>query len=315
MKKRIRSLLLAALIIFVFNHCSHPKRKLTLALPGADWWTAAPFLISEYDSLLQLSALDISVFEVNSGLASKNAVVAGTADIGITAATPLALAASKREGLVVLGTYMTSYGVVGLIRSKNDDNDLPLTPIAIVPSTISEWFLYEYLRTIKMDSMMVENKINELHVRPADIPGSLSSGSAKSAVIWEPFLTFCESDENFRKDTILQNFQVQLYIITRKEIVDELRDDVEKYVEVLKKSCEKLTTSSIKSQKQIEKHFKFKDGFLSRAWSKMEYSFKQDRDRMKVEIKRDSEIAKSLGYIDDIPEFEYFFNHDLFKIK
>jgi ABC-type nitrate/sulfonate/bicarbonate transport system substrate-binding protein len=288
--------------------CEREPNQLTFALPVADWWTAAPFIISQSDSVFQHDRLELSTIEVPSGLASKNAVLAGTADVGVTAATPLALAAARSENLVVLGTYLQSSSIVGLVRLEQSIGDtVPPEPIAIVPSTISEWFLYEYLGQRGKGSLMQQEQLKELHVRPADVPGALRSGSARSAVIWEPFLTFSDELPGFVIDTLTSGFDVSLYIITRPEVLVKKRAAVQRFLAGVEGMTRYLAANPVPARTELERHFGFRAGFLSPRWSNVRYGLQTDTTVMAAEILRDAQTAQALGYISAVPQIDYLF--------
>jgi ABC-type nitrate/sulfonate/bicarbonate transport system substrate-binding protein len=282
--------------------------KVTFALPTADWWTASPFILSQSDNFFRQRDLDVTTVEVNSGLASKNAVVAGTADIGLAAATPLALAAAKNEGLVILGTYLSSNAVVGLVRPREMlEKAIPPEPVAVVPSTISEFYLYEYLVRIGQQKVKEGKQLKELHVRPADIPGSLRNGSAKSAVIWEPFLSLSAEEPGFVVDRTVQDYQVSLFVITRPAFMQSHPQQVEAFMKALEDSCNYLKNNSEEARHQVERRFGFRVDFLRDTWPKVQYGVSFDRGNMTTEMIREAQIAKALGYIPSIPNVDYMF--------
>jgi ABC-type nitrate/sulfonate/bicarbonate transport system substrate-binding protein len=281
--------------------------KLTFALPVADWWTAAPFIVAETVPFSE-RGLDLKTLEVNSGLASKNAVVAGTADIGLSAATPLALAAANNEQLVILGTYLQSSQIIGLVRPRDmPANSLPPEPVAIVPSTISEWSLYEYLSRLGKQQLMEQKQLKELQLRPADIPGSLKTGAAKSAVIWEPFLSLSANQSGFIVDRAALQYPVSLYIITRPAVLHNRPDAIKAFLQGVEDACHRLSTKSDESRLKVEGHFGFSTNFLASTWPMVTYHYAFDRSMMTKEIIRDSDIAKKLGYISEIPKTDYLF--------
>lgn len=283
-----------------------PVGKLTFALPAADWWTAAPFLTSQSRPFFQGQGLELATFEVPSGLASKNAVLAGTADIGLSAATPLALAAAKGERLVVLGTYLHSAAVIGLVRPRDlPANSLPPEPVAIVPSTISESYLYQYLTRINKQALLEQKKLQTLQQRPADIPAALRTGSAKSAVIWEPFLSLSAEQTGYTVDKTA-DFQVNLYLITRPEVYERRRDEINAFLRGVADSCRYLREHSDDARHQLEHHFGFRADFLAATWTAVEYDVNYTPS--KDEVVREAQTAKALGYISEVPNVDYLFS-------
>lgn len=282
--------------------------NLTFALPVADWWTASPFLVTQSATSFRENRIEISTLEVNSGLASKNAVVAGTADIGLSAATPLALAAARGEKIVILGTYLNSSKVIGIIRpSGTSAGARPPEPVAVVPSTISESYMYQYLDRFGIKGPDVWKQVQKLDQRPADIPGAVRNGAAKSAVVWEPFLSMSGQVPGFVVEHPLPDFQVNLYLITRPSVLENKRAEVMAFLEGVKASCRYLKENSDEARLQIEKHFGFSNNFLAQTWMGVSYGVVYDQARMKAELEREAGVAKALGYISEMPNVDYMF--------
>ena len=303
-----RRLVVMLAVLLVSTAGCQRKGKLTFALPTSDWWTAAPFLLKESESFYRDQGIELDIVEVNSGLASKNSVLAGTADVGLSAATPLALAAAREEKLVILGTYLRSSGVVGLVRRADaPPGPIPPEPVAVVKSTISESFLYSYLARKGNQGLVESKELHELATRPADVPAVLSSGSARSAVVWEPFLSLAGRRDGFvveRGD----DFEVNLYLLARPSVVREHPDDIARFLAAVTRACDYLRDHSPQAQKQMEDHFRFPDHFLAEVWPLVHYEILDDRARMTKEILREAQTARRLGYVErDVTSVDYLF--------
>lgn len=299
------------IVLFFFSCDRGQHKRLTFALPVADWWTAAPFVNSGAAECFRRADIALSTVEVNSGLASKNAVVAGTADVGVCAATPLALAAARTEKLIILATYLRSSNVVGAIipRDRSSAEGLP-QPVAIVPSTISESYLYQYLAARGEQQLLESRAVTELSLRPADIPAALQNGSAKSAVVWEPFLSIATQSPSFTVDRAAPPFEVNLYLITRPSTLGKHRQELQRLLHAIDESCRYLHDNSARARHQLELRFGFPNDFLAPTWPMVEYGIRTDTATMRSEIVREARIAKALHYIDHIPDLDYLFITD-----
>lgn len=282
------------------------EKTLTLALPTSDWWTAAPFVTPGGVAAVKDSAININILEVASGLASKNAVVAGTADIGIAAATPLAFAAANGEPLIILASYLRSSAVVGLVRPKGSSNGtVPEEPIAYVKSTISESFLYQFLAHAGPGQSPAAAPLL-LEQRPPDIPTALSSGAAKSAVIWEPFLTLAASQPNLQRDLTPIAFEVNLYVITRRSTYEQRPAELEAFLKGVSASCLWLTSNPESARTALENRFGFAPGFLTDSFSQVKYGVSLDRTRAEAEILREARVQQR-GRTGALPDLSSFF--------
>lgn len=306
--RRLLRILLALVALGFVAACSHKSdQELTFALPAADWWTAAPFANSRSTQLFKEAGVKVKFLEVNSGLASKNAVVAGTADVGVSAATPLALAAARKEKLVVLGTYLQSRAVVGLARPREIATEGLVEPVAIVPSTISESFLFKYLAARGESQKLENNELKKLSLRPADIPSALKNGSARSAVVWEPFLTLATQDGRFVVERNVPEFEVNLYILTRPSLLHSDGRDVRAFLKAVEACCHHVRKNPEEVRQEIEHRFGFTNNFLTPTWGTVDYNLTNDHEKMRAEILREAAVSKALGYIKEIPSIDYLF--------
>jgi ABC-type nitrate/sulfonate/bicarbonate transport system substrate-binding protein len=277
--------------------------KLRFALPSNDWWTSAPFIVAKNRPIFQQHLLDMEFIQVDSGLASKNAVLAGTADFGVSAATPLALAAARGEPVVVLAQYFHSSVIVGLVGPKGEIGfGVPPEPVVIVPSTISESFLYSYLAHIEKQQLVEKKELRELIARPADVTADLKTGSARSAAIWEPFLSIAAGMPGMAASTGGIDFDVSLFLVSRSEARSNRRDDVLRLLAGLQDACDYITQHPDEARSMVEGEFSFQPGFLKLIWPKVNYKVQFDAATIRVEIGREGRIMNALGTIDSQPD-------------
>ena len=93
------SLLVLSFVIFLLQGCSDTAKNIILFADASTVWWTAPTIIARTHDLFTKEGLTVRTFDVTDGLASKNAVVSGNADIGLVASTPLAIGASKKKKL------------------------------------------------------------------------------------------------------------------------------------------------------------------------------------------------------------------------
>jgi ABC-type nitrate/sulfonate/bicarbonate transport system substrate-binding protein len=302
-------LLLALMIVFISSGCRSKEasanlHKITFSLPATDWWTAAPFIVAKNHSFFSQHGLEVEFVQVNSGLASKNAVVAGTADFGLAAGTPLAYAAATGENVIILSRYLHSTAVVGLVGPAGQiDKGVPPQPVAVVPSTISESFLYAYLAKRGKSDLIEQQKLNELVARPADIPSDLKTGSAKSGVIWEPFLSFASEIPGMAVDKGDDTFEVSLFLITRPSIATSHAASVSALLDGMRDACQYIQSHPEESRELVEKEFGFRAGFLKQTWSKVNYGIEYNPTQFTKELSREAQVGHALGHIPAINDF------------
>ena len=326
LKNIVRHSLLVILCSIFLLSCNSGNKdnELTLADASFSWWMG-PGLIAQKDGIYEKNGLKVKTFSLQTGLESKNAVVSGAADIGLTATVPLAMGGFKKENLIILCSYMESSSLLALLTYASNDTAmylLPREPIAIVKGTISELYFYNYLKTYYPDKNI--SKLKQLNIKTPDAVNAVKGGSANSVVIWEPFATILSEQIPNIKISRAENIYTQrMYIVTTPEILAKKRIAIEKFVESFNQACEILNVNPEKGKEILKSAFPQQESSINNLWNKVDFSLKFDYEVMKDLIMKDAQITFELGQTPkdkdgnsrqlQKSDIEHYFNHD-FKI-
>jgi NitT/TauT family transport system substrate-binding protein len=331
-EKILKSLAAGFAFILLLQGCtscntqSNQKDEITLADASVVWWMA-PGIIARKNNLYEKNGLSVKSFDVQTGLASKNAVLSGSADIGLVATSPLATGAFTKENLIVLASYVDSNSLLATITPKdNKEFSKPVPIVATVKGTISEIYFYKYINKYVEDEN--ERKAlmsSQLNVKPPDITNTIKNGNAKSAVIWEPFATMlASSDPNLKLNRSEIIYTHRIYIVTTPEVLQKKRSAVEKFVKTFEEASNFIKTNPDDAKKIILSGFDNQADSMNNLWKVEMFEVKYDYDKMKSLIAEDAEILSELGLTpkDDSGNFrklkpediQYLFNHD-FKLS
>jgi ABC-type nitrate/sulfonate/bicarbonate transport system substrate-binding protein len=294
------------------SSCSRNKEhELTFAAANDVWWTA-PTIVAETHQLFQNHGVNIKSFDVSTGLASKNAVVSRNAEIGLVASTPLAMGAYAKEDVRILCSYVESNSLIAFLTAKPESpiaqsaNHIAVSPIAIVPRTISEWYFVNYLK--KHNLISHKSEIRELHVNPADVPNVLNNGDANSAVIWEPFASFVPA-ERFQATRDPDLYSLRLFLISRPDVIKNKPEAIAAFLASVNDACTLIAKDRDGVREELETRFHYRPGFLKELWGKVDFSVKYDFEKMRELILADAHTAIELGYTPrkSLPEVDYLF--------
>jgi ABC-type nitrate/sulfonate/bicarbonate transport system substrate-binding protein len=317
-----------AILLQGCNSCNNKQKQdeLTLADASVVWWMA-PGIIAQTDSLYSKNGLTIKAFDVQTGLASKNAVLSGSADIGLVATTPLALGAYNNDNLIVLCSYLQSNELISVVTTDDKDTSTyakPHTPVAVVKGTISELYLYNYLKNYYPNDMAAIMK-NQLNVKPPDIPNTIKR-NAKSACIWEPFASIMKEEDNTLKINRSPNvYNHRIYIVTTPKVLQEKRNAINKFVKSFEMACESIKVDKTKTQESLLAKFPGQKASMLLLWDKVDFSMQYDYDNMKGLMLKDAEAMADLqqtppdgkgGFMRlQKSSFDKYFNHNFTKPK
>lgn len=309
------SLLVLSFVIFLLQGCSDTAKNIILFADASTVWWTAPTIIARTHDLFTKEGLTVRTFDVTDGLASKNAVVSGNADIGLVASTPLAIGASKKEKIVILGSYVESSSLLALISristiEKSSLSDLKKSlKVGYVPQTISEFYLLQYLR--KHNLFSIKDEFEKLALPPPSIPIVFQKKDINTVVIWEPFATKIINPPKGTVEeglTVIRDpelYTLRLYLITRPDVWEKKRKAVEKFIRAVAHAGEEIQNNKLSIRKEIERYFDYPDSWLEERWEDVDFSFKTDVDKIKDLILQDARLAKEVGILEKEPDIAY----------
>lgn len=333
MRSLTRFLLIFVFILILVWSCSPFKSELIFADVNTNWWHAPTIIATNNEIIKDLdnnnqknffekNDLRVNVFNVNSGLASKNAVLSGSADIGIVASTPLALGAYDQEKLIVLCSFVNSNSLLGIIAGANSQEKngaiIPQPPIAIVPGTISQFYLYNYGKEYGITEEL--KGLSKLDLKPPNISNAIQNGNAKSASIWEPYLSLIQEnlDNKNEKYTLIRKdnlYNIRLYLVTRPEILKIKKEAIKKFILAVQESCQFINENRSSVKIALEKHFGYSRNFLNQVWEQVDFEVSFDYDQMKQLILEDANLAYQLKLgkaktMLDMKSLNYYFDEN-----
>lgn len=308
-------------ILFVLPlSCRPEKPDLVFADASTVWWTG-PTILARTQNFFEAVDLKVDTFDVTTGLASKNAVVTGNADIGLVASTPIALGYYEDEPIKILCSYVTSESLIAYIGEDPGNPEVAtIAPTAIVPNTISQIYFYEYLKGHGIDPDA--SALRELHGRPPDIPNMIFNGSANSAVIWEPFVHQIGTKVREQRPEISVSedregyYRLNLYLITRPEIYEdpEKREALGRFLQAVSRASKLLHTEPGISL--LEGHFDYRDErlarFLSGPQPAVRFGVDSEFGRLKDDLAQESRLLIESGILTDEVAFTASDIDDLF---
>lgn len=247
---KINLILFSILTFLLFQSCNNDT-EFIFADASKVWWLA-PTIIANQNNIYTDNKLELKTFDVTTGLASLNAVLSGTADIGMVAATPLAMAAYTKENIVILGSFVEADNLIAILT--NDTSDIK-SPITIVKGTISEFYFIKYMKKKYGQDFKIEN-YNYLYKKPETAANSLTTNDANCAVIWEPYITkYLGENKNINIIRERNIYTLKLYLVTRPEILEKKKEQVVKFVKSIKMACELIENDKDKYRTDLSKFF------------------------------------------------------------
>ncbi len=286
---------------------AEPEREKLVFAETYEYWTA-PTLIANLLGLYEQVGLEVRVAKFTSGLEAKNAVLSGSADLGLVAVTPVALAGFQKENITLVSTYVESDDIVKLTARTGGEEVTPRfledSRVGYVPGTISELVLERMIDKAGLD----RRHIRTASFRPTELVPALATGSIDAFVAWEPLPLLAEHEiEGVRSYLDPTLYTVSLNLVTRPEIVATRSSALEKFLRALDLAIERIEEDPEHARMLVEQHLDFTPGALEKVWGDLHFEVKLDRPALVENLEDEGHWILQAGYArGSLPEYESF---------
>ena len=274
--------ILTGIAIWLVSGNNSTQRKVLTFADGVSFWVA-PTIYAKTGGFFKKERLDVDVVRYRTGLGAKNAVVSGSADIGIVANTPLAAGFGK-DNLKIIATFFRSKEVLGLVSIKPngetthgilDDtirNDWTgsRNRVAIIPGTISELLLDRLLEKLNVR----RDQLKLIKTGPSEAAQALESNQVDYAVIWQPQILRLKKrveEHGNNPRTLLfrpsgNEYEVLLHLVAKPETIIKKQELLTKFLKAVRKSSADLTSGKESVRIEVERVAGHSDGELKTVW-------------------------------------------------
>ena len=277
-----------------------------------EFWTA-PTLVASGLDLYAKEGLDVRVAKYNTGLDAMNAVLAGSADLGLVANTPVARAGFRPGELSLIATYFESDEIVKLVARGAGEGKL--TPsflvennhrVGYVEGTISELVLERIIVEYDLDRDRIQRAV---YTQPADLVYALGRGEIDAFVGWEPLPIQAERlmPGEIRVFSDPSLYTVALHLVTTPETIAEKGPALEKFVRALKRAEEAINEDSDGARDLVEPASNLEPGELAGVWEDLHFELKLDEQRLLQNLQSEGQWVINAGYEQgEVPSYERF---------
>lgn len=288
--KLVGTLLLSSMClgIIAMSGCNGPPPGNITFGDGVLFWTA-PTKVARHEKLYEAQGLDVTIATFQTGLAAKNALLAGSVDVAMVATTPIASSVINGEEIRVIATYVVSDNLLKLVSIRTDDEIVlsddrirqdwsgDKSRVGYVPGTISERMLDWLTKRVGIEPSQVK-------LQPGNIPSALIDNEIDYGVIWEPmvFQLAAKLAEDHLAGTPQRKVATQsagpdqlvaLHLITRPDVLDGRLEDLVKFVRAIHEACNLLNSKSAVYRRMVEEDVGHKpDDVPDDVWRSMSFS-------------------------------------------
>lgn len=169
--------------------------------------------------------IDIQLVKFQSGPSLITALTAGKLDFGQVGDQPAIQAKANNVDLKIIGKFLFSDKVNGLIVRKDSDitsiADLKGKKVGVTVGSTGQQLLYIYLESAGLKP----SDIKQINLQPGDIVSSITFRNIDAAVTWEPYITLTSSQGTTTQIADGTNYKTEIdVIIGRNEYLQKHPD-------------------------------------------------------------------------------------------
>jgi ABC-type nitrate/sulfonate/bicarbonate transport system substrate-binding protein len=239
---------------------------------------SAPFFVSYPRGYWAEEGIEVKVHDFAEAKFCFDAVLAGKAQIGNVAETPMALAALQDRKFTVVATFVTSARHIQVIgrrdRGIGDPRDLKGKQIALSVGTAGEYYKDRFLEV----HGLAHDDVRVINLKPPDIVHALASGRVDAAVTWEPHIT--ELRHQLGADAIVfptgDYYTMTSNLVCLPSLIEERPELVERTLRVMLKSVDFLKKNRQESIAVVASRLGMDATALSEMWDNYDFKIALD---------------------------------------
>ena len=284
---------------------TRPPRESRLVLAGTYEYWSAPTIVADRLRLFDEVELEVREAKFQSGIQAKNAVLNGTADVGVVATTPMAIGAFQDEDLVLIATMVQDGRLVKLV-GRNPSR--PVSPedivggrVGYVPGTISEITLHRLIDEYDID----EQDFTTATYRPPDLVRALGRGEIDSFVAWEPIPLLAARDVEGASAFVDPDlYRVSLHIVTRPDVLRDRQPALTAFLRALQMANDAIKRDPDQARTIVESALDFDPGELESVWGDLQFMVDLDVPQLINDLETEGQWALDSGYVrGDLPDY------------
>lgn len=298
-----RSLLLGASATLVAGCRERQQQSLVFADVSRIWWNANPIIALRRDRFAE-QPFNLSAFEVATGRESLDAVNSGNADIGMAAGSVLlfAAAANAARNVRVLASIARSDGLVGIVNDAPLNGGLPNQPIGYVQSTVSQYVLQLYARSL---GRTLPPTASLVQARPGDLPVQFTNGSIRSFVCWEPFPTLAAGQAQAASKPVHVErprglFQMDFFLFANRRSYATKAGAIDAFLSVLEETSRWASQNRDAAITTIAEATGLTTGQFSPLWDRADLRVNRDPAYLASSLRREAEVAHSISLTESL---------------
>ena len=257
--------------------CGAQNAQLTFADVTRVWWNPDP-AIAGANNFYDAHHIGIKRSEYATGRECLDAVIAGNADLGVAAGSPLLFAAlAGRTSVVkVVACISQSNDLIHIISHREQGASLPTGPVGYVKNTASEYAL----RRVFNGMPAAQDAVN---VAPNQLAPLFANGALQSFICWEPYPAIAlktAQDQGIPAFVWSQSglYNLSFFVFARRDRMADQATSINSFLDALQDAATWLAENRQRSQEAISRNMGIEQSLFERYWTSVDFQVRRSPD-------------------------------------
>jgi len=282
-----------------------PVEKITVA--AVEYLTGALVYIAEDQGFFEKNGLEVTIKGYGSGKAAADALIAGEADISMSADNVFVNYGFEFTDLRVIGTVATKQ-IKELVARKDKGistiNDLIGKRIAVKEKSGAEFQLGVFLTF----NGILQKDVEFVYLKPSEMLDAISNKEVDAVFVWDPYLYNIKEELG---DSVVNwhgGEDFYFILLTKEDWLDKNPKVAERFIKSMLEAEDYIKDNSEEAKEFTKDRFDYESDYMDYSWPKQEFTVileqamlitfeDQARWSMKQGLINATEVPNYLDYI------------------
>ncbi|MCL5735335.1 MAG: NrtA/SsuA/CpmA family ABC transporter substrate-binding protein [Actinobacteria bacterium] len=291
---------------------SRAPENLTVAAPALE--QNALLYVATSKGFFADHGLDVTVNDFATGVASRDAMLSGTADIAELAEFPLVAAVLQKEPVKIIASndeFENDYLVARKDRGIESISDLRGKRVGLALGTINEFYLG---RLLDLHGLTMQD-VTLVDLKPGDFISSIVAGDVDALVAWQPYLDQIQQklpDVNAWPAQSSQ--QVFGILVVREAWLSQHRSTLERFLLSLRDAEDFLLNHPAEAKAVVKERLSYDEQYVDAVWPHHDFAISLSQSLLTT-LKDEAQwvIDNHELQQDQLPDFSQWVSVDALK--
>lgn len=226
-----------------------------------------PFYVAKEKNLFEKQGVSPELIQCLGGVKCLQLMLDGKSELATCSELPIVFNAFNRTDFALLASFVTNKNDMKFIaRSKSNFNkpdDYKNLKVGVVRRSASQYFFDVFMLFKGVDPANIE----QVGMKPDELPGALATGKVDAIAIWEPFGYLGLKAATDVKEIVVPNLYTQTFnLVGTKSAIHSQATQIASILKALQAAITFINQNPEASKKILKDNVGLDDQFIEKAW-------------------------------------------------